>query len=313
MRMTSKIVSAFAAASLAAALSGCSTTTAQDDPEARKARILANLKLQFPQLEQPGVVMGDIKPTEFPGLDQGSITLPGRGPQSFFVSRDDKKLWMTGGEPTDVSLTQKEIDDRIAQRKADEAREATERQKKLDDAAAGVPARGNPKASVLIVEFSDFQCPYCARGAETMEQLLEKYPNDVKFVFKHFPLGFHNWAKPAAIASHCASKQDAEAFWTLHDKYFESQRSLNLENVLAKSKEFLAGTKVDLTRWATCAENTQSEEYKAASAAVDADMELGQSLGVSGTPGFFVNGTFLNGAQPVAKFEPLIQEAKAGS
>jgi protein-disulfide isomerase len=313
MRMNSKIVSVLVAAALAAVLLGCSTTTAQDDPEARKARILANLKLQYPQLEQAAVVMGDITPTEFPGLDQGSFTITGRGQQWFLVSRDDKKLWMIGGEPTDVSLTEQQIQEQIAQRKADEEREAAERRKKLDDAVAGTPARGNPNAPVLIVEFSDFQCPYCARGAETMEQLLEKYPNDVKFVFKHFPLGFHNWAKPAAIASHCAGKQDAEAFWTLHDKYFEAQRTLTLENVLDKSKEYLAGSKVDLARWSTCAENAQSEEYKAASAAVDADMQLGQALGVSGTPGFFVNGTFLNGAQPVAKFEPLIQEAKAGS
>ena len=81
---------------------------------------------------------------------------------------------------------------------------------------AGLPTRGNPDGPVLIVEFSDFQCPYCTRGAETMAKVLEQYPNDVKFVFKHFPLGFHNWAKSAAIASHCAGLQSDDAFWTLH-------------------------------------------------------------------------------------------------
>ena len=81
---------------------------------------------------------------------------------------------------------------------------AAEKRDKLNESIVGLPARGNPEAPVTIVEFSDFQCPYCARGASTMDQLLEKYPNDVKLVFKHFPLGFHKWAKPAAIASRSA-------------------------------------------------------------------------------------------------------------
>ncbi|MEO1085893.1 MAG: thioredoxin domain-containing protein, partial [Acidobacteriota bacterium] len=173
--------------------------------------------------------------------------------------------------------------------------------------------RGNPDAPVTIIEFSDFQCPYCTRGAQTVEQILEKYPNDVKFVFKHFPLGFHPWAKPAAVAANCAANQNQDAFWTLHDKYFEHQKELNVENVMAKSKEFLGGSGLDMATWSACAENQESAEYKAAAALVDSDMNLGKSLGVTGTPGFFVNGTFLNGAQPLAAFEPLIQQAKSNS
>jgi protein-disulfide isomerase len=143
-----------------------------------------------------------------------------------------------------------------------------------------------------------------------MHEVLQKYPNDVKFVFKHFPLGFHNWAKPAAIASHCAGQQNGDAFWLLHDKYFEDQRSLTADNVLAKSKEYLQGSKIDMSKWSTCAEKVDSAEYQAAASAVDGDMALGQKLGVSGTPGFFVNGQFLNGAQPLARFEPLIEDAR---
>ncbi len=80
--------------------------------------------------------------------------------------------------------------------------------------------------------------------------------------------------------------------------------------MIEKSKEYLAGSGVDMTAWSKCAEDQESEEYKAAAATVDADMALGQKLGVSGTPGFFVNGQFLNGAQPPAAFEPLIAAAK---
>jgi len=300
----------------ALALAGClllapAGALAQDDAAARKERILANLRLQFPQLEEMNATVGDLSPSEFAGLDIGSFSIPGRGEQKFLVSHDDTKLWLVSGDPIDVSLSAEQVQAKIAEREAAKARAAAEMNQKLEDAIKGLPVRGKPDAPVTIIEFSDFQCPYCARGANTVEQLLEKYPDDVKFVFKHFPLNFHPWAKPAAIASHCAGLQDADAFWTLHDKYFEAQRSLNPGNVLDKSKEFLAGSEIDMGQWSACAEDTGSDAYKAASAAVDADMALGQSLGVSGTPGFFVNGTFLNGAQPVTAFEPLIEKAKA--
>jgi protein-disulfide isomerase len=283
------------------------------EAEARKARILANLKLKFPQLEQASIKVGDIVPTEFEGLDQGSFTMPGRGgTQQFLVSRDDKKFWLTSGDPIDVSLTEDEIKTLVAEREAAKQLEAEERQTELAEATKGAPARGNPAAPVTIVKFSEFQCPYCTRGAATVAELLEKYPDDVKYVFKHFPLGFHNWAKPAAIASQCAANQSADAFWTLHDKYFEAQRTLTAENIMEMTKGYLADAGIDMEQWSTCAEDTESETYKAALAVVDADAALGTKLGVTGTPGFFVNGHFLKGAQPATAFEPLIQAATGG-
>lgn len=280
------------------------------DNEARKTQILENLKVQFPQLEKANTSMGQLKASEFEGLDEGTFMVNGR-PQAFFVSKDNTKLYMVSGQAIDVSRTTDELAVEIAKRKEAEAKEAENRLAKLNAAVEGQPTRGKADAPVTIIEFSDFQCPYCTRGADTVKQILEKYPNDVKFVFKHFPLDFHPWAKPAAIASHCAAAQSDDAFWTLHDKYFADQKQIKPDNVLAKSKEYLAGSGLDMGKWSECAENTSSEAYKAASAAVDADMALGQSLGVSGTPGFFVNGHFLNGAQPITAFEPLIQQAKS--
>ena len=289
---------------------------AEEDAEARKARILANLKLTFPQLEEVDVTVGEIEPSGFEGLEQGFFTMRSpRGPQrqEFLVATDDSKLFLISAPPIDVSRSAEEIAAELAKREAEEAERSAERQAELESSIVGMPARGNPEAPVLIVEFSDFQCPYCARGAETVEQILAKYPDDVKFVFKHFPLGFHPWAKPASIAAHCAGKQNQEAFWTLHDEYFDNQKQLNPENVLSKSREYLAESGIDMEAWAVCAEDQGSEEYKAAAALVDADMALGQKLGVSGTPGFFVNGEFLSGAQPLAAFEPLIAKAKSES
>ncbi len=303
------------AAVLLAGLLVVAPAAAQDVDAARKDRILANLKLSYPQLEKMNVVMGELGPSEYAGLDEGSFTIQGRQAQTqkFLVSKDDTKLYLISGNPVDVSRSAADIQAEVKKRKEQEAVQAAEHMKELEESIAGLPVRGNPEGKVTIVEFSDFQCPYCSRGANTMEEVLKKHGDDVKFVFKHFPLGFHPWAKPAAIASHCAGQQNPGAFWTLHDQYFKNQKALNPGNVVEKSKEYLAGTDVDMAAWATCAENKESEEYKAASASVDADMALGQKLGVSGTPGFFVNGQFLNGAQPAAAFEPLIAAAKSES
>lgn len=284
---------------------------ADSDPEARKTKILENLKLQFPQLEELQVTMDDLKPSGFPGIDEGSFTLNDQQTQKFLVSSNDKKLYLITGDPIDVSLTAEEIQLARKQRAEEEAKEAAERREELAGAVAGLPVRGNASGAITIVEFSDFQCPYCARASQTMEQVLAKYPNDVKVVFKHFPLDFHPWAKSAAIAAHCAAQQNGDAFWALHDAYFKNQRTLTTENLLTESKGYLDGTDIDMTAWSTCAEDTTSESYKAAAATVDADMALGTKLGVSGTPAFFVNGRFLNGAQPLQAFDALIAESRS--
>ncbi len=291
-------------------------SAAQEDPEARKARILANLKLTYPQLEQMSITMGDLAASGFAGLDAGSFTIVNGGrsqTQRFFVTADDTRLYLLSGEPVDVSRSAEDIQAELVKREQEAAVVAAERQQKLEEAVAGLPTRGNPEGPVLIVEFSDFQCPYCARGAATVEQILEKHGADVRFVFKHFPLDFHPWARPASIATHCAGQQDDEAFWTLHDRYFENQKQITADNVLAKSKEYLAESGIDMAAFSTCAEDQSSSEYKSAAALVDADMAFGQQMGVSGTPGFFVNGEFLNGAQPLSAFEPLIAKAKSAS
>jgi protein-disulfide isomerase len=277
-----------------------------DNSDARKAKILANLKDNFKQLAQMNATIGDIETTEFDGLQQGTLNVQGRS-QVFLVSADDTKLWLVAGPAIDVSRSAEEI-------AAAQAKEAEERMAKLAGAAEGEPMRGTADAPVTIVEFSDFQCPYCSRGADTVEQILEKYGDDVQFVFKHFPLDrIHPWARPAAIAAECAANQDKDAFWTLHDAYFANQQQITADNVIDKSREFLADSGLDLDTWAACATDEEDDAHKAAADTVQAELELGQELGVSGTPGFFVNGQFLNGAQPITAFEPIIQEATGGS
>ena len=283
-----------------------SGSMAKNDQQARKERILANLTLKFPPLAQAKVVMGDIEPSGFAGLDHGSFQINGQT-QQFLVSQDDKKLFLIAGEPIDVSHSKDEIE-------AEQAKMAADREKELAQAIQGMPVRGNADAPVTIVEFSDFECPYCERGFKTVEQILDKYPNDVKFIYKHFPLvQIHPWAKSAAIAAVCATEQDPKAFWKLHDSFFENQKQINPGNVMDKAKGFLADAGIDMDKWSTCATDDSSEAHKAAEKTVDESIKTGQSLGVQGTPGFFVNGKFVNGAQPLSAFEPLIEQAKAAA
>ncbi len=284
----------------------------EGDDEARKEKIAANLKHKFPDLGKANMVMGEIKKGAYGTLDEGSFTMTtrrGQQTQKFLVSSDDSALFMIS-EPIDVSMSTEEIQVAQAKQQAEEAAAAAVRNTELAALTKDAPFKGNADAPVTIIEFSDFQCPYCSRAADTVAEILKKYPDDVKFIFQHFPLNFHPWAKPAAIASECAAAQNEKAFWNLHDSYFADQKALNPGNVMAKSKEYLEGFDLDMEKWSDCAENKESAEYKAASAAVDAAMAAGQKHGVSGTPGFFVNGKFLNGAVPLSAFEPLIEEAK---
>lgn len=154
--------------------------------------------------------------------------------------------------------------------------------------------KGPKDAKVTIVEFSDFQCPFCKRGKETMDQLLKMYPNDVKLVFKNLPLDFHPQAKPASKAALAAGKQGK--FWEMHDALFENQRELGDALYEKKAKELGL--------------NVEQFKKDMASPAVDKQVEVekaqAEKLGIRGTPGFFVNGVAVRGAYPVEHFKKII-------
>lgn len=288
----------------------CSQAVSSDDSTDRKARILDNLMFEFPQLEQYTIDITTIEPSGVPGLDEGEFTINGQQTQRFLVTEDDETFYMVAGEAVDVSRTPEELAQARADRDAEALAEAQRRKEALDAVAEGLPTRGNPDAPVTIIEFSDFQCPYCARAAGTVEQVIEEYGDEVRLVYLQLPLGNHPWARPASIAVLCAAQQDPEAFWTLHDSYFQNQRALNPGNVQAKSREFLAGSDIDMDAWGTCTTDVSSEAHQQAVSLLSRDMSLASEYGVSGTPGFFINGQFLNGAQPFEAFEAAIQDAK---
>ncbi len=160
--------------------------------------------------------------------------------------------------------------------------------------------RGPASAKVTIIEFSDFQCPYCKKGYDTMKELEKAYPNDVKFVFKNLPLPFHQQAKPAAIAALAAGKQGK--FWEFHDAMFENQDKLGDALYLQTAEKL--GLNMD-----TFKADLNSEEIKKQ---IEEDTALGSANGIQGTPGYFVNGVAVKGAYPVTHFRTIIDRWISG-
>ena len=154
--------------------------------------------------------------------------------------------------------------------------------------------RGNINAKVTIVEYSDFQCPFCSRFHDTMIQVIEEYPNDVRWVYKHFPLNSHPQALKAAEASECASEQDK--FWEYADGLYKNQKSINANYFGILAKEL----KLDTKKFDECLSSGKYANN------VTSDFNQGKSSGVTGTPGGFINGQKLGGAVPFRTLQPMI-------
>ena len=164
----------------------------------------------------------------------------------------------------------------------------------------GAPFRGSEDAKVTLVEFSDFQCPFCARVSPTLDKIEETYGEQVKIVFKHLPLSMHTKAPAAHAASVAAGEQGK--FWEMHDKIFANQRQMSEENYVIWAGEL----GLDVDRFKT---DLKSPAVKAR---VDADAREAAALGVTGTPAFFLNGKYYSGAKPYDEFKRLIDAALEG-
>jgi protein-disulfide isomerase len=163
------------------------------------------------------------------------------------------------------------------------------------------PVTGSASQKIIMAEFSDFECPFCARGHAVVKEFMSKNQNDVTLVYKHFPLSeIHAQAEPAAFASWAAFQQGK--FWEYHDALFEQQNKLGEEFYLELAKNL----KLDIDRF------NRDRQSKEAKEAVKKDFELGKSLGVRGTPSFVVNGIFFSGVPEVKDLEALVAQIKAG-
>jgi protein-disulfide isomerase len=288
MRITRRVT---AIALLCLVVSGCrsgdapTTTGAAASDEEISQRVIDYFQKT---VTTPGLSfkVGTLEDSEIPGWRKGNLEVA-LGQQSqnvaFYVTRDGKHLFR--GDAVDLTVDPlRQVMGKIS----------------LD----GQPDRGPKDAKVTIVEYSDFQCPFCARVYTTFEnEVLKEYGDKVRFVFKNYPLSsIHPWAEDAALASECAYQQGNEQFWTMYNGLFSKQSEINKDNFRERVTAIAQDGGMDSTKLQQCL------EARAAIDAVKADESEATALGVNSTPTFFVNGRRLSGAQTYESFKQLIDQ-----
>ena len=208
-----------------------------------------------------------VEDSEIPGWRKGSLEVSlGQQTQNvgFYVSRDGKYLFR--GDAVDLTI------DPLQQV-----------MNKMD--LKNQPERGPKDAKVTIVEYSDFQCPFCASVYATLEhQVLKDYGDKVRFIYKNFPLSsIHPWAEDGAVASECGFQQGNDQFWAMYNGLFSKQGEITKDNLRDKVTEIAQGAGMDVAKFQECFDGKKTLD------AVKADQSEGTALGVNSTPTFFVN------------------------
>jgi protein-disulfide isomerase len=163
----------------------------------------------------------------------------------------------------------------------------------------GEPTKGPEDAPIVMVEFSDYQCPYCKRAEATVTKVLEEYGDKIHLVFRDYPLAFHDRGVPAAVAARCAGKQDK--YWEYHDNLTEINGNLSDEDLRKRAQDL----QLEMEAFTACYDSNEFEPV------VQASMQDASALGVTGTPTFFINGRMLVGAKPFQEFKAVIDEELA--
>lgn len=232
--------------------------------------------------------------SDFPNYDGYTVTLEGEGNKKvfdFLLSKDQKTL--------------------IRMTKMDMSKDPyAENMKKID--VKGRPVRGNPNAKVVIVNFDDFECPFCSRAHQTLfPELLKEYGDRVAFIYKDFPLAeIHPWAIHAAVNANCLAGLNNDAYWDFADYIHSNQAVVNAEK--GHEAQFAALDRITLTEGAKFNVDTaklQSCVKAQKEDAVRASMKEGEALGVDGTPTMFVNGRSVNGARSAEEFRDVFDNA----
>lgn len=154
------------------------------------------------------------------------------------------------------------------------------------------------KCPITIIEYSEFQCPYCVRVLPTVKKILTEYKGRIQWIVRDFPLSFHDRARPAAVAARCAKEQGK--YWDMYHALFDDQRNLADSDFLRHSKKIGLNTK----KFQQCVKSPPANILKT----IDENFESGQKFGVTGTPAFFINGRRLSGALPYSEFSRVIED-----
>jgi protein-disulfide isomerase len=167
------------------------------------------------------------------------------------------------------------------------------------EVAAEGPSKGPANAPVTIVEFSDYECPYCSRAEEVVNRVMKDYDGKVRLVYRDYPLPIHPQAQKASEAANCAGDQGK--YWEMHEKLFANQQALGIDALKGYAKDL----KLDEAKFAKCLDSGEKAK------GIEDHRKAGEKLGVTGTPAFFINGLQLTGAQPYEEFKTLIDSELA--
>jgi protein-disulfide isomerase len=260
-------------------------------------------------LVQQAARSAGVKPDEYVARQVRSSTsqVTAREAEQFYGEHKAQLDAQTGGhtfsqiEPRLVAALQRQRDQDAQKQLIQKLRAANQvsvllQAPRVRVASAGHPSVGVSSAPITIVEFSDFQCPFCRAAESSLKQVRQKYGDEIRLVYMDFPLGFHPHAMDAARAARCAADQDK--FWQFHDALFRDQKKLDPDNL----RQTAANVGLDRNKFNACFTEDKHD------AGIRQDMAEGNSLGVTGTPTFFINGRELVGAQPAPKFNEVINE-----
>jgi protein-disulfide isomerase len=283
---------------------------ASSDPQTQKSETAAQGSLSSEQTEKigayirkafgvpanVGVVVKEGGPQKIPGLTSIQVqfvTDKGSQVQDAWVSSDQKIMVIGRVLDLTVDLDKQRIE------------KAKENLSKMN--LQNSPSKGAPAAKVTIVEYTDFQCPFCSRGYATIEQLLKDYDGKVKVVYKALPLNIHNWAEDSAVAAACVAEQNKDAFWKYYSFFFQNQSTIKKDTLNEKVMSMAKENGLDEAALKTCIDTKKTLPQ------VQADMKETQTLGFNSTPSFMVNGNPVIGAKPIEEFKQIIDAELAGT
>jgi protein-disulfide isomerase len=270
---------------------GCS---AQSAPPEVARRIEQQVRSFYTIPPNVKIVLGDLKPSEFPNYDALTITFDGgekKQHYEFLLSKDGKTLLRM----TKLDLSKDPF---------------VETMKKID--ISNRPSRGDSNAKVVAVNYDDFECPFCSRMHQTLfPQLLKEYGDRVAFIYKDFPLAeIHPWATHAAVNANCLAAQNKDAYWDFADYIHANQAEVNSEK--SHDGQFAALDRIavaqgqkhslDAPKLQACIKAQQDD-------AVKASVREGEALGIEATPTMFVNGEKVDGALPIGELRAILDRA----
>ncbi len=258
---------------------------------------IEGIKSMNPQIAQINFEFDKIEQSEIPSLYQARFYIQQQDniiPVVIYLTKDGK--YVIFGQIINIETKQN-----ITNAFGGEVKHLPIDLSKIDTKNASY--KGNLDAPIQIIEYSDFQCPFCKKAAATMNQIIQEYGNNVVLLFKHLPLPMHNLAKNMSIAAECAAQQNKDAFWKFHDTFFSENFSVTDEVALNNAvKQIAKEANLNISSFTDCYTNNKTADI------VEKHYNEAMSIGINSTPTFIINGEKVAGALPYENFKQIIDK-----